>query len=249
MYSFDYTSLSNANVLLVLGELMSQNEDADDDADADGQGGDDDYVENYYENATSRSAIPLIAGAILLAQATMTIATYMADYYTNKGMGRKILFTLGLMTLPIRCALLIYWKDAGNAFLLSTQILDGLGGGLFNIVHPFLVADITFGTGRFNLIMGLTASCFGFGATLSNLLGQHLVEHMGHVASLAASLVVSFIPIAIFTIFMPETLNTRGGTGGSGNGNGTEDNMQLVTASTTKNDNSRLVSQEYHQLA
>jgi MFS family permease len=236
--------LSNANVLLVLGELMSQNEDAN----ADGQGGGyDDYVENYYENATSRSAIPLIAGAILLAQATMTIATYMADYYTNRGMGRKILFTLGLMTLPVRCALLIYWKDAGNAFLLSTQILDGLGGGLFNIVHPFLVADITFGTGRFNLIMGLTASCFGFGATLSNLLGQHLVEHMGHVASLAASLVVSFIPIAIFTIFMPETWNTRGQ---SDNGNGNGDNKQCVAmTSTAKNSNSRVITQEYHQLA
>eukprot|EP01083_Nonionella_stella_P278018 945332_1 len=97
--------------------------------------------------------------------------------------------------------------------------------------------------------MGLTASCFGFGATLSNLLGQHLVEHMGHVASLAASLVVSFIPIAIFTIFMPETLNTRG-QGDNGNGNGNGDNKQWVAmASTAKNNNSRVVSQEYHQLA
>jgi len=50
-------------------------------------------------------------------------------------MGRKTLFSLGLMTLPIRRALLIYWKDAGNAFLSSTQILDGLGGGIFNMVH------------------------------------------------------------------------------------------------------------------
>jgi len=49
------------------------------------------------------------------------------------------------------------------------------------------------------------------------------VEQMGHVASLAASLVVSFIPIAIFTIFMPETLNTRG-QGDNGNGNGNGDN-------------------------
>jgi len=37
------------------------------------------------------------------------------------------------------------------------------------------------GMGRFSLIMGLTALYFGFGPTLSNLLGQHLVEHMGHV--------------------------------------------------------------------
>ena len=58
--------------------------------------------------------------------------------------------------------------------------------------------------------MGLTASCFGLGGTLSNLLGQMIVEHMGHVASLSGSLFVSLIPIAIFGIFMPETLGQRG---------------------------------------
>jgi hypothetical protein len=77
----------------------------------------------------------------------------------------------GIITLPIRCALIIYWKDAGKVFLLSTQILDGLGGGFFGLIHPYLVADLSFGTGRFNLMMGLTASMFGLGATLSNFLG------------------------------------------------------------------------------
>jgi MFS family permease len=135
-------------------------------------------------------------------------ATWGGDRLTHKGVGRKPQFLAGLLTLPIRCALIIYWKDAGNAFLLSTQILDGLGGGLFGLIHPFIVADIAFGGGRFNLIMGLTASMFGLGATLSNFLGQHIVEMYGHVASLSASLVISFIPILIFCC-MPETLGDR----------------------------------------
>lgn len=145
-------SFANANVLLVLGELMSNGDD--------NNNGDDGYYNAYAdgddgaaeESGTSRSAIPLIGGAILLAQATMTFATWIGDYYTKKGVGRKVLFMAGLVTLPIRCALIIYWKDAGNAFLLSTQILDGLGGGFFGLLHPYLVADITFGSGRFNLI-------------------------------------------------------------------------------------------------
>jgi Sugar phosphate permease len=134
---------ANANVLLVLGELMSQGGDNN-------NGGDDDG--NNMEEGASRSAIPLIGGAILLAQATMTVATWLGNYFTERGIGRKVLFMAGLATLPIRCALIIYWKDAGNAFLLSTQILDGLGGGFFGLLHPYLVADITFGSGRFNLI-------------------------------------------------------------------------------------------------
>lgn len=58
--------------------------------------------------------------------------------------------------------------------------------------------------------MGLTASSFGLGATLSNLLGQIIVEKMGHVASLSGSLVLSFIPIVLFQLAMPETRGQRG---------------------------------------
>lgn len=121
---------ANANVLLVLGELMGGNDD----------------------DGPSRSAIPLIAGAIVLAQLTMAIATWTGNRMTHVGVGRKPLFMAGLLTLPVRCALIIYWKDAGSTYLLSTQILDGLGGGFFGLLHPYLVADITFGTGRFNLL-------------------------------------------------------------------------------------------------
>ena len=60
-----------------------------------------------------------------------------------------------------------------------------------------------------NDTVGLTASMFGMGATLSNFLGQHIVEQFGHVASLMGSLMISFIPIAIFGLLMPETLGDR----------------------------------------
>jgi predicted MFS family arabinose efflux permease len=55
----------------------------------------------------------------------------------------------------------------------------------------------------------MTASFFGLGATLSNFLGQMVVEQYGHVASLTGSLVLSIIPILLFT-FMPETYGHRG---------------------------------------
>lgn len=58
--------------------------------------------------------------------------------------------------------------------------------------------------------VGLTASSFGLGATLSNFIGQLLVENFGHVVSLSASLWLSLVPIALFAVFMPETLGHRG---------------------------------------
>jgi hypothetical protein len=104
------------------------------------------------DGSVKRSAIPLIAGAIVLAQLTMSGATYAGDILTTRGYGRKPLFLAGLLTLPVRCALIIFWKDAGDAWLLSTQILDGLGGGFFGLLHPYLVNDIAFGSGRFNVL-------------------------------------------------------------------------------------------------
>jgi predicted MFS family arabinose efflux permease len=58
--------------------------------------------------------------------------------------------------------------------------------------------------------VGLTASTFGLGGTLSNFLGQHVVESFGHVVSLSGSLILSFIPLIVFGCFMPETLGDRG---------------------------------------
>jgi len=177
---------ANANVLLVLGELMGGER---------GEG--------------TRSAIPLTSGAIITAQVIMAIATLAGDRMTSLGIGRKPLLMAGLASLPLRCALIILWKDSGNSWLLSTQVLDGIGGGLFGLIHPYLVADISFGTGRFSVLMGLTASFFGLGATLSNFLGQVVVEKFGHVASLEASLMISLFPVILCTL-MPETYGRRG---------------------------------------
>jgi len=162
------------------------------------------------DGSVKRSAIPLIASAIVLAQLTMSVATYVGDVLTKRGHGRKPLFLAGLLTLPIRCGLIILWRDAGDSYLLSTQILDGIGGGFFGLLHPYLVNDIAFGYGRFNVLLGLTASCFGLGATLSNLLGQIVVEKLGHAASLTGSLLLSIIPVVLFSCCMPETLGQRG---------------------------------------
>ena len=102
----------------------------------------------------SRTAIPLTAMAIVTAQLIMSVATIVGGRCTERGIGRKPLFMAAIACLPIRCALIIFFDsiNAGHFFLLSTQIMDGISGGLFGLIHPYLVADITFGTGRFNVI-------------------------------------------------------------------------------------------------
>jgi len=178
---------ANANVLLVLGELMATSDDCQ----------------------VKRSGLPLTAANIVLAQLVMSIVTWAGERLTLNGVGRKPLFLCALLSLPIRCALIVFGHNAGNTFLVSTQVLDGVGGGFFGLIHPYLIADITYNTGRFNFLMGLTASCFGVGATLSNYLGQLVVQYYGPIASLSASMCISIIPILLFGCLMPETRGAR----------------------------------------
>jgi hypothetical protein len=130
---------ANANVLLILGEIMGS------DSSKDGSDSESSFT-------ASRVAIPFTAGAIVTAQVMMAITTWIGNICTERGVGRKPLFMSALLTLPIRCGLIILFRDASHAFLLSTQLFDGIGGGLFALIHPYLVADITFGTGRFNVV-------------------------------------------------------------------------------------------------
>lgn len=108
------------------------------------------------EEGLTRFAIPLTACAIITAQLIMAVVTRVAGQYTQRGWGRKPLFLIGISSLPIRCALIILLKDVGHNYLLLTQIFDGISGGLFGLIHPYIVADITFGTGRFNAV----SKCF-----------------------------------------------------------------------------------------
>jgi hypothetical protein len=60
----------------------------------------------------------------------------------------------------------------------------------------------------FDPSVGVTASFFGLGATLSNFFGQMVVEKFDHVTSLMVSFAISLVPVLLF-LFMPETLGMR----------------------------------------
>ena len=68
-----------------------------------------------------------------------------------------------------------------------------------------VIADVTQGTGRFNLAQGLFGTLMGVGASLSPTLSGLIVHHFGYWAafvSLAAEGLVAFVVLAAF---LPET--------------------------------------------
>ena len=88
------------------------------------------------------------------------------------------------------------------------QLLDGIGAGIFGVVSVLVVADLTKGTGRFNLTQGALATATGVGAGLSNLLAGFVVKAAGFDAGFLTLAAIAAAAALFFALAMPETLQT-----------------------------------------
>jgi sugar phosphate permease len=68
-----------------------------------------------------------------------------------------------------------------------------------------VIADLTSGTGRFNLAQGLVGAVSGVGASLSTSMSGVVVERFGQAAGLLSVLAVGLVAVVIVVVFMPET--------------------------------------------
>jgi MFS family permease len=87
--------------------------------------------------------------------------------------------------------------------------MDGVAAAIFGVVSVLVIADLTRGTGRFNLTLGAINTAVGIGAALSQVIAGTIVHHMGFNAGFLFLAAVAVAAFAILYLFMPETHNTR----------------------------------------
>lgn len=92
---------------------------------------------------------------------------------------------------------------------VAIQVLDGIGAGIFGVVSVLVIADLTRGTGRFNLTLGAITSAVGIGASLSQVIAGGIVHRVGSHAGFLFLAAVASAAFAILYFFMPETRNIR----------------------------------------
>jgi MFS family permease len=167
---------ANAAMLPLLGELLSK-----------GQG---------------RSAMMFMAACVITTQITITA---LATWSGRKASvwGRKPLLLIGFAVLPIRG--ILYTLTHKAALLVAIQVLDGVGAGIFGVVSTLVVADLTRGTGRFNLSLGAIAAAVGIGASLSQIIAGCIVQHFGYNTGFLFLSAIAAAALAVLYFFMPET--------------------------------------------
>ncbi|HEX8459971.1 MAG TPA: MFS transporter, partial [Segetibacter sp.] len=105
--------------------------------------------------------------------------------------------------LPIR-ALLFAFID-NPIVLTGVQVLDGIGAGIFGVVSILMIADLSKGTGRFNLLQGCVYSAIGLASSLSSILGGYIVKGAGYTIGFISLAGLAILGTIFFLMLVPET--------------------------------------------
>jgi len=143
-----------------------------------------------------------MAGCITTAQIVMVPMAVLVGHKADVW-GRKPIFLAGFAMLPLRGVL--YTLIQNPYALVSIQVLDGVGAGIFGALFFIIVADLTKGSGRYNLAQGGASAAWGLGAALSNSVAGFIVDRAGYSAAFLFLATVALVALVLFWIAVPET--------------------------------------------
>jgi predicted MFS family arabinose efflux permease len=168
--------LANASVLPLLGEELA-------------------YEKNAYSSLT-------ISALIIAPQSIVALMAPAAGRYAQTW-GRRPLLLLGFAALPTRAMLLA--ATTNPEILIATQLLDGVTGTVLGVLTALITADVTRGTGRFNLAQGFVGLTSGVGASLSTALSGVIAGELGRTAGFLSIAGEATVALLLLWLLMPET--------------------------------------------
>jgi MFS family permease len=167
---------ANAAMLPLLGEML-----------AEGQG---------------RSSMMFMSACVVTTQITISVISSWSGRKAG-AWGRKPLLLIAFGVLPVRAVL--YTLTGNTIALVAIQLLDGVGAGIFGVVSVLVIADLTQGSGRFNLTLGAISTAVGIGAALSQTIAGAMVHHFNFDVGFLFLAAVAATAFGILYLFMPET--------------------------------------------
>ena len=147
-------------------------------------------------------ASAVIAACIVLPQLLVAVASPYVGRAADRW-GRRPVLLLTFLAVPVRGALLALVTNP--APLVLVQLLDGISAAGFGVMLPLMAADLTRGTQRFNLCMGLFGLASGLGATVSTLLAGEIADVHGNASALFALAAAGLASVLLVLMGLPET--------------------------------------------
>lgn len=146
-------------------------------------------------------AASLMAYCIIVAQITMVPVAILASRWAT--FSRRAVFLVALCVLPVRG--MLYTLTESHSLLIAIQVLDGIGAGIFGVVALLMIADLTQGTGRFNLAQGMMSTAIGLGAAASQFLTGLITDATSYNTGFAFLAGIALVGLSVFYFTVPET--------------------------------------------
>ena len=143
-----------------------------------------------------------LSACVIIAQFVMIGVAVLVGLRSDRW-GRKFFLLIGFAVLPLRG---LWFSQVDTPWLVMTgQILDGIGAGVYGVIIFLVVADITRGTGVFNFATGVVITVQGLGASFGSWLGEWWAGAYGYASSYALLTGLGVLALLILAVFMPET--------------------------------------------
>jgi len=143
---------------------------------------------------------------IIVPQIVVALLAPWVGYYSER-FGRKPLLLVGLGAQVLRAAVLALF-DNYPAFVIA-QFLDGISGAVIGVLTLLLIADITAGSGRFNLARGMVATMSSIAASFSTTAFGFLIERFGDRIGFLLMGVAAASSAFVVVALLPETKPTK----------------------------------------
>jgi MFS family permease len=151
---------------------------------------------------SSEWATMLIAACIVVPQLVVAALSPWVGHHAQIW-GRRRFVLIAFATLPVRG--LVFATVNDPALLVAAQVLDGITAASLGVMVPLMVADLTRGTGRFNLAQGIVGTAMGIGASISPTLGGVLTDGFGSGVAFLGLAGVAVLGFLAVWLFLPET--------------------------------------------
>jgi len=158
----------------------------------------------YIVSENKVDASVCMSACIVIAQLVMVPTAAWCSHKSTTG--RKWLLLICFAALPVRG--ILYTLSPNPYFITSVQILDGLSAGIFGVVSILIIADLTKGSGHFNLANGILITSVGLGASLSNVAGGYIANMFSFRYAFLFLSATAALAFVICLLFMKETYNT-----------------------------------------
>ncbi len=151
---------------------------------------------------SSQWATLLIAACIIVPQCIVAMISPWVGR-RSQSWGRRPLLLMGLAAMPVRG--LLFATVGSPELVVAVQLLDGLTAAVLGVMVPLVIADVTRGTGHFNLAQGIIGTTTGLGAAASATVAGYLTQYVNSQFAFFGLAVIGMASVMVAWALMPET--------------------------------------------